>query len=320
MSIKKLLTIITLLPALAFAWQPTKPVTVIFPNGPGAGNEISFRIVANIVERQTGVKFNSDYRPGADGNIAMNHFVTVPKDGHTIAVPACQSNWVTGDIWYPNMVKYNAMDFEAVANIARSPLAFWAHPNSKINTPEQLIAAIKNKQRPLTFAIGGAGHKLSVEYLVAHLNVPGGDKVETVMYKGPAQALLDVMGGHVEFAVTPVTVGWPHVQNGKLKLIGIANAEPLKGLEKYPLMKDYAPGLNIHGCWNMVLPPGTSDETQKWYREQFVPAIRSAEAAEKFAANMMFITPKEHSPEGVRASMLQLRRVWQPIAARMKPE
>ena len=36
----------------AFAWQPTKPVTVIFPNGPGAGNEISFRIVAKIVEEK----------------------------------------------------------------------------------------------------------------------------------------------------------------------------------------------------------------------------------------------------------------------------
>jgi tripartite-type tricarboxylate transporter receptor subunit TctC len=36
------------------------------------------------------------------------------------------------------------------------------------------------------------------------------------MYKGPAQALLDVMGGHVEFGVTPVAVGYPHVIAGKL--------------------------------------------------------------------------------------------------------
>ena len=47
---KKLLLAILLAPALAFAWQPTKPITVIFPNGPGAGNEISFRIVAAQVE------------------------------------------------------------------------------------------------------------------------------------------------------------------------------------------------------------------------------------------------------------------------------
>ena len=317
---KKLLAIMLLVPALAFAWQPTKPVTVIFPNGPGAGNEISFRIVANIVERETGAKFNPEYRPGADGNIAINHFVTTPADGHTIAVPACQSNWVTPEVWYPNIAKYNPMDLEPVANIARSPLAFWAAPKSAINTPEELISLIRKKERPVTFAIGGGGHRLAVEYLVDKLKVPGGDRVETIMYKGPAQALLDVMGGHVEFAVTPVAVGYPHVQTGRLKLIGIADTRTLPGLESVPLMSKAAPGLSIHGCWNIVLPPGTPQEIQTWYHERFVPAIRSAEAGAKFRDNMMYTTPEEHSPAGVRAAMMQLQRTWQPIARRIKPE
>lgn len=303
----------------ALAWQPTKPVTVVFPNGPGAGNEISFRIVADIVEKSTGAKFNSEHRPGADGNIAMNHFATVAPDGYTVAVPACQSNWVTADIWYPNTVKYNAQDFEGVANIARSPLAFWASPRSTVNTPQDLIREIREKKRPINFAIGGGGHKLAVEYLTTHLRVEN-DRVETAMYKGPAQALLDVMGGHVEFAVTPVAVGWPHVQTGKLKLIGVANEHQLPGLEKYPLMHNYIPGLNIHGCWNLVLPRNTPEDVQAWYHKHFVPAIRSAQAQTKFAENMMFISPQEHSPQGIRAAMAQLKHTWQPIARKIKPE
>ena len=67
MNIKKILAILALAPALCWAWQPTKPVTVIFPNGPGAGNEISFRIVADIIEKNTNAKFVSEYKPGADG-------------------------------------------------------------------------------------------------------------------------------------------------------------------------------------------------------------------------------------------------------------
>jgi tripartite-type tricarboxylate transporter receptor subunit TctC len=303
----------------AWAWQPTKPVTVVFPNGPGAGNEISFRIIADIVEKSTGAKFVSEHRPGADGNIAINHFVTTPADGHTISVPACQSNWVTPEVWYPKVIKYNPMDLEPIANIARSPLAFWAHPSSRINTPEELVAAIRKKERAITIAIGGGGHKLAVEYLTAKLNVAGGDRVETAMYKGPAQALLDVMGGHVEFGVTPVAVGYPHVIAGKLKLIGIADTRPLAGLESAPLMSRAAPGLSIHGCWNMVLPPGTPQDIQKWYADHFVPAIRSAEAGTKFRNNMMYITPEEHSPAGVRASMSRLQQTWQPIARRIDP-
>ncbi len=315
---KKLLAILALVPVLAFAWQPTKPITVIFPNGPGAGNEISFFFAADIVEKKTGVTFLREHRPGADGNIAMNHFNTVANDGHTVAVPACNSQWITAEVWYPQLLKYNIYDFEPVANIARSPLAFWAHPSSKVNTPEDLIREIREKKRPLNFAIGGGGHKLAVEYLTTKLNVQG-DNVQTIMYKGPAQALLDVMGGHIEFSVTPVGVGYPHVKAGKLKLIGLASEVPLKGLESAPLMSKYAPGLNLYGCWNLVLPKGTSPEIQKWYHDNFVPAIRSKEAKEKFEDNLMFITTKEHSPEGVHASMVTLRREWINIAKKVSP-
>jgi tripartite-type tricarboxylate transporter receptor subunit TctC len=320
MNIKKILATLVLLPAIAFAWQPTKPITVIYPNGPGAGNEISFKIVADIVERNTGAKFVAEHRPGVDGNIATNHFATVANDGHTISVPACNSQWVTAEIWYPQMIKYNIFEFEPVANIARSPLAFWATPNSRINTPEELINEIRSKQRPINFAIGGGGHKLAVEYLTTKLNVPGGDRVETIMYKGPAQALLDVMGGHVEFAVTPVAVGYPHLQAGKLKLIGIAGEVPLRGLEKTPLMKDYTPGLNLYGCWNIILPKGTPKDVQEWYRTNFVPAINSREAKSRFEENLMFVTPSEHTAEGLNNSMTRLRNDWQPIARKFKPE
>jgi len=319
MNIKKILAALVLAPALAFAWQPTRPITVIYPNGPGAGNEISFKIVSDIVDRATGAKFVSEYKPGADGNLATNYFATAANDGYTVSVPACNSQGVTAEIWYPQMIKYNIFEFEPVANIARSPLAFWATPNSRINTPEELINEIRSKQRPINFAIGGGGHKLAVEYLTTKLNVAD-DRVETIMYKGPAQALLDVMGGHVEFGVTPVAVGYPHLQAGKLKLIGIAGEVPLRGMEKTPLMKDYAPGLNIYGCWNIILPKGTPKDIQEWYRTNFVPAINSKEARVKFEENLMFVTPSEHTAEGLNSSMTRLRKEWQPIAQRFKPE
>lgn len=309
-----------LFPLTALAWQPSKPVTVIFPNGPGAGNEISFRIVADQIERTTGAKFVSEYRPGADGNIAGNYFNSAPADGHTIMAPACQSNWVTPDVWYPKMVRYDAQNWEPVANIARSPLAFWANPKSPINTPDDLVKLIKSKSRPVNIAIGGGGHKLAVEYLTTYLDVPGGDLVATPMYKGPAQALLDVMGGSAEFGVTPVAVGWPHVQSGKLKLIGIADTKKLPGLEHYPLMTSVVPNLSIHGCWNIVLPPNTPQEIQLWYHNNFVPVIRNKVSGSKFKENMMYITPEEHTPAGVRASMYKLRQQWQPIAKKIRPE
>lgn len=317
---KRLIALLLALPLAAFAWTPTKPVTVVFPNGPGAGNEISFRIVAKIVEeRNNAFKWAPEYKPGADGNIGMNYFNTLPADGHHVAMPSCQSTFVTAEIWYADSVKFDAMAWEGVANIGKSPLAFYARTKSDIDTPKKLMDEVRAGSRPINFAVGGAAHKLAVEYFVAGVK-PAKDTVETSLYKGPAQAMADVVAGHFEFGVFPIAVGAPMVQAGKLKLIGIAGEVAMPGFEKTPLMKDYIPNLNVYACWNLMLPKGTPREVQDWYRDNFVPAIRSQESKEQFDRNFIFITPSEHSPEGIRAGMTRLRQQWQPFARKIKPE
>ena len=244
---KKIIAIVLLFAcALAQAWEPKKPVTVIFPNGPGAGNEIAFRIIAKIVEeRNPAFKWTAEYKPGADGNIAMSYFNAQPADGYTVATPSCQSTFVTAEIWYPDTVKFDAISWDGVANMGKSPLAFYARTSTSVDTPQALMSEVRAGRRPITFAVGGAAHKLAVEYFVAGVK-PAKDTVETILYKGPAQAMQDVLGGHVEFGVFPIAVGAPMVHAGKIKLIGLAGEVKMPGLETAPLMKDYVPGLNVY--------------------------------------------------------------------------
>ena len=98
-TMKRILAILALLPALAFAWEPTRPVTVYVGNTPGAGNEIAFRKLAEIVQR-SGVKFNYVVQniPGADSVIANNRFLEAEPDGHTINLPSHMSSYVTNEI------------------------------------------------------------------------------------------------------------------------------------------------------------------------------------------------------------------------------
>ena len=321
MNMKKFLTAILLSASaiVAHAWTPSTPITVVVPNAPGAGNEIAFRILAKQVEETSKVKFVFDYKPGAGDTIAMNHFNTLKNDGHYISIPSCQSTYVTSEIWYPNYVKFNAMDFVPVTNMGKSPLGFYARLSSDIDTPEKLITEIKAGNRPINFAVGGSGHKLAVEYMVTKIN-PSKDTVETVMYKGPAQAMTDVLAGQVEFGVFPIAVGAQMVKLGKLKLIALAGEQPILGLEKVKLMKDYIPNLNVYACWNLILPKNTPQEIQDWYHDNFIPALNSKETKSFYDDQFIFISPKEQTPEGVRAAMHRLREQWQPFARKIRPE
>jgi tripartite-type tricarboxylate transporter receptor subunit TctC len=303
----------------AQAWTPTKSIVVVVPNAPGAGNEIAFRILAQQVEKKTGANFVFDYRPGAFDTIAMNHFNTLPADGYHIAVPSCQSTYVAAEIWYANSVRFNAMDFVPVTNMGKSPLGFYARTTSDTDTPEKLIAEVRSGKRPLNFAVGGAAHRLAVEYMVAGVR-PSKDTVETVMYKGPAQAMNDVLAGQVEFGVFPVAVGAPLIKSGKIKLIGIAGEKNIPGLEKAKLMKDYVPNLNVYACWNLILPKNTPQDVQDWYRDAFIPALNSKETQDRYNEQFIFITANEQTPQGVRAAMHRLREQWQPFARKINPQ
>lgn len=314
-----LATLLLATATLAHAWEPTKPITVIVPNAPGAGNEIAFRQLAKQVEAATKASFVYEYKPGAFDTVAMNHFDTLPGDGYAVAIPSCQSTYVTAEIWYSRAAKFNAMDFLPVTNMGKSPLAFYARLKTDTDTPEKLIAEIKDGKRPINFAVGGAAHRLAVEYLVAGVK-PATDTVQTIMYKGPAQAMGDVLSGAAEFGVFPIAVGAPMVAAGKLKVIGIAGEQVLPGLEKYKLMNRYVPGLNVYACWNLILPKNTPAPVLEWYQQHFIPAVNSQETRDNYAKQFIFVSPNEQTPEGVRASMYRLREQWQPFARKIKPE
>ena len=137
---KKLLFAILLVPFLSHAWEPTKPVTVIVGNTPGAGNEIAFRKLAEIVQKKNpNFVYVVQNIPGADSVIANNKFLDAPADGHTINLPSHMSSYVTNDIWEKNLKKYNYDSFVDVLTMGKSPLALVASPKSEINTPQDFI-------------------------------------------------------------------------------------------------------------------------------------------------------------------------------------
>jgi tripartite-type tricarboxylate transporter receptor subunit TctC len=198
-------------------------------------------------------------------------------------------------------------------------LAFYAKLASDIDTPEKLIAEVRAGKRPINFGVGGAAHKLAVEYFVAGVK-PVKDSVETIMYKGPAQAMTDVLSGQVEFGVFPIAVGAPMVAAGKLKVIGIAGETVLPGLENFKLMNKYVPGLNVYACWNLILPKNTPQDVQDWYKAHFIPALNSKETREVYEKQFIFIDPTAQSAQGVRTDMQKLRDQWQPFVRKIKPE
>jgi len=298
---------------MVFAWEPVKPINVLIGFAPGSGNEISFRGVSSIIEKNnTKVNFVIDLRPGAQGVVAMNEFINKPNDGYHIYIPSNQGIFVTAEFFHKNILKYKLDDFEYVLGIAKSPLAIIAHSGSSVSTVDDFIKKLKTTETPISIAAGQGAHKLAYDYMADILKL-NKKLISTVEYKGPAQASQDVAGGHVEFGIVPAAVAHTLVQSGKIKIIGLCSERTIKGFENVSLMNKWIPGMNVYAGWGIILPKGTDKQIQKWYVDNFSKAIRSQEAKKFFEDNYMFFDEKELTPEGFKASMNNLRSQWIPI-------
>ena len=311
-----LATLLLCASASAWAWQPSKPVNVLIGFGAGSGNEMAFRAVAEDVERRTGASFVINIKPGADSVISLNELVRSKPDGHTINIASQQNTWVMADVLQKSVKEFTPDTFTYTVNIAKSPLAIIAPTDSPVNTPQDLVRLLETTKRPVTFAVGSSSHKLAYEYLITRVKTQTG-MVTAASYKGPSQAGADVAGRHVDFGIIPAAVAYNLVQAGKVKYIGLCGEQRLNKIPQVPLMDTVVPGLHVYAGWGILLPQDTPKEIAQWYTENFRIAIRSEKAQRYFQENLMFVEERELSPEGYKRSMLDLRRVWLPIASSM---
>ena len=314
---KKILIAFLLAPIMAFAWEPVKPVTVIVGNTPGAGNEIAFRKLAEIVQK-TDPKFVYVVQnvPGADSVIANNKFLTEAPDGYTINLPSHMSSYVTNDIWEKKIKKYNYDSFVDVLTMGKSPLVLVASAKSTVTTPEEFIRLIRITNGPINVAIGGGAHRTAFEYLMekGHGNK---DQVKSIKFNGPVPAVQSVASYDgktgTEFGIMPIAVAKPLVEAGKVKAIGFTGTRQMAQFPEVPLLRDVAPGIYVYAAWSIELPKGTPADVIDWYQKKFSLAIRSKEYAEWMDSNVIFYEESELTPAGLKRHMEELRLAFLPV-------
>jgi len=320
MSIKKLLIAALLVPVLAFAWEPTRPVTVVIGNTPGAGNEMAFRKLAEIVQKKNpNFSYVVQNIPGADSVIANNRFLEAVNDGYTINLPSHMSSYVTNDIWEKSIKKYNYDSFVDVLTMGKSPLVLIASIKSGIETPQDFVKYIQSG-RTINVAIGGGAHRTAFEYLMDRAR-GNRDAVKSIKFNGPVPALQSVgqWDGKTgtEFGIMPIAVAKSLIDAGRVKPIGFTGTRKMPQFPAVPLLNTVAPGINVYAAWSIQLPPGTSRDITEWYQQQFSTAVRSAEYREYTDANVIFYAEDELTPAGLKRHMDELRAAFIPVLSKI---
>lgn len=313
---KRFIMLLAMLPVLAQAWQPIRPVTAIVPINRGSSQETVFRELTKIVNQsQPDPVFVIQNMPGAEGVVAMNHMLGVPADGHTIVVPNPISVYITSPVAHAKLVQYQPSDFVNIVTMGRSPLILIAHPDSTVRTPRDFVNLIRTTTRPVSIGMGGGFHGYAFDYIMKQAQ---GNSllVHAIKFNSGTPAVISVAGysgkDGTEFALVPIPVAKSLLDAGRVRAIGITSNQPMPGLT-VPLMSEVIPGMNFFSTWCISLPATTPRPVQDWYQQTFSAAVKSKEFQQWAVANYIIVDDRELATAGVQRMLAEQQQQFQPL-------
>ena len=278
--------------ALAQAW-PNKPVRIVVPFAAGSATDIMARILADELRATFDQSFLVDNKPGASAQIGAEIVAKAPADGYTLFVTTNTSHSANPFLF--KKLSYDPVkDFTPIASIMRIPVMIVSSPKLPASNLSELVAYGKANAGKLSFGYGN-----SVGQVVgASFARRTGLDVVTVPYKSTPQAITDVLGGQVSYAVADMASGQAFIKEGRLKALAVSSLRRTPLMPDVPAMSE-TPGLegfDLSAWVGMLGPANLPKDIVDKLNAATRKALATPEVRERiagFAAEPMSGTPDE---------------------------
>ncbi|MGE0349926.1 Bug family tripartite tricarboxylate transporter substrate binding protein [Hydrogenophaga sp.] len=239
--------------AFAQAW-PARAVHLIAPYGAGGSNDILTRLLGEALAPRIGQSLVIENKAGAGTRIANEYVARAAPDGHTVLHAAAPI--AIGAALYPKLPYDVKTDFIPVLSTAIAPLFLIVNADAPYKTVAEFIAYGKASDKGLTFGSPGAG---SAPHLTAELLMrAAGTKGIVVQFRGDAPAYTELLAGRIDATLTAISTALPHIQAGKLRVLGVANEERTPLYPQAPSLRESGlPTVVGYGWYGLMVPAGT---------------------------------------------------------------
>ena len=213
---------------------PSRNIRLVVPFPAGGGTDTVARVLIQKMSDVLKQTIVIDNVGGASGSLGHEAVARAQPDGYTLLL-ATASTIATNPLiskvsWDP------VKSFTPVAMVVIDPMPLILNPSVPASNVRELVALAKEKPGALTMASFGIG---SVPHLAGELfNIVAGTKMLHVPYKGGAQALNDVIGGHVSLMFNSVGAVTGPIASGHVKLIAVGAPQRSAGMPNTPTVKE----------------------------------------------------------------------------------
>ena len=271
---------------------PSKPLKIVVPYPPGGSSDIIARSISQQLSESRKQPVIVETKPGVNGNLGADFVAKSPADGYTLLLCDLGALAISPSI-YTKLPFNPSKDLRGAAMLAYSPHLLVVHPSVKANNLKELVELSKTSD--LNFAVtatGSAPHLAGVELARAT-----GAKWVYVPYKGGVQSVQDTVAGQTQVLMNGMLATYPHVQSGKLKLLGVSKRERMPLIGSVPTIAEQGVTGYETGTWQgVMLPAGTPPAIVKRISDSLIAAIRSPEVRSRLTgqgAEVVTMSPTE---------------------------
>jgi tripartite-type tricarboxylate transporter receptor subunit TctC len=227
---------------------PSKTVTVVVPFAAGGNTDVMARMASNRLATELKQNFVVENRVGAAGALAAAYVAQAAPDGYTLLFGAAPQIAVVPRI---QKVNYDPLkDLVPVSVFGTGPFILAINAAIPAKTMQEFVAYGQGKK--LNYGSGGTGSigHLSGALFVARANL---DSVH-VPFKGGGPAMTALVGGQIDMYFGNASEIIPHVESGKVRILGVATDKRMQQLPDVPTVSELYPNFSLNS-WNGFLAP-----------------------------------------------------------------
>jgi tripartite-type tricarboxylate transporter receptor subunit TctC len=279
------------------------------PFAAGGAADTLGRLYADALSAAFGRQFYVENRIGGGGLIGAEAVARAEPDGLTLMVSGIPTH-VLGPAMNRNVGFDPMRDFTHIAYFGGTPNALVVHPSLGVSAYRQFLALARGANG-VEYASAGFG--TMGNWIAEYLAWKEAVKLVHVAYKGGAQAMVDLLAGHVKVGMLTWSSVAEHVRAGRLQALAVTSAQRLTYVPEVPTLRELGHDFVATAWYSLSGPAGLSPEVVERVNREIVRATDRPQVRRQIEQDA--IEAKPMSPAEVRTFMQSEIDRWSPMIA-----
>jgi tripartite-type tricarboxylate transporter receptor subunit TctC len=302
--------VFALMPSLAMAAFPDRPITIVVPFAAGGPTDTVTRLVAEAMSKDLGQQVLVENVGGAGGTLGAGKVAKAEADGYTLLLH--HIGMATSATLYRKLPYDPRTAFQTIGLVADVPMVLVARKDFEPADLKSLIEYVKANKDKVTYAnagIGAASHLCGMLFM-SQIGVP----LTTVPYKGTGPAMTDLIGGQVDMMCDQTTNTTNQIKAGEIKAYAATTPARVPALPDVPTAAEQGLALDVAVWHGLYAPAGTPKEAV----DRIVASLQKALQDETVKARLADLgtapVPQDQAtPDALKAKVNAEIDRWKPV-------